>query len=122
RRVCALDTRDGRPVSRRHVSETIEPRLEETFGLAIEQLDKAGLRGLPAGVVLCGGTAQLGGIRRLAAEVFRAPVRVGTPTAMYGLTDQISTPAFATRVGLLKWGLEQEFDNSSMRGELATQG
>ena len=71
--VSAFDTGDGRPVSRRQVSEIIEPRLEETFELAIEQLDKAGLRGLPAGVVLCGGTAQLGGIRRLAAEVFRAP-------------------------------------------------
>ena len=54
--------------------------------------------------MLCGGTAQLGGIRRLAAEVFRAPVRIGTPTGMYGLTDQISTPAFATSVGLLSGG------------------
>ena len=120
--VSAFDTGDGRPVSRRQVSEIIEPRLEETFELAIEQLDKAGLRGLPAGVVLCGGTAQLGGIRRLAAEVFRAPVRVGTPTAMYGLTDQISTPAFATSVGLLKWGLDQEFEPAATRGGLPLSG
>ena len=120
--VSAFDTGDGRPVSRRQVSEIIEPRLEETFELAIEQLDKAGLRGLPAGVVLCGGTAQLGGIRRLAAEVFRAPVRVGTPTAMYGLTDQISTPAFATSVGLLKWGLDQEFEPATTRGGLPLSG
>jgi cell division protein FtsA len=82
----------------------------------LEQLDKAGLRGLPAGVVLCGGTAQLGGIRRLAAEVFHAPVRIGAPTGIYGLTDQISTPAFATSVGLLKWGLDQEFEPTSNRG------
>src|SRR5204863_8730510 len=102
-------------VSRRQVSEIIEPRLEETFELAIEQLDRAGLRGLPAGVVLCGATAQLGGIRRLAAEVFRAPVRVGTPTGIYGQTDQISTPAFATSVGLLKWGLDQEFEPATSR-------
>src|SRR5919199_1836521 len=108
--VSAFDTGDGRPVSRRQVSEIIEPRLEETFELVIEQLERAGLRGLPAGVVLCGGTAQLGGIRRLAAEVFRAPVRIGAPTGIYGLVDQISTPAFATSVGLLKWGLEQEFE------------
>lgn len=120
--VSAFDTGDGRPVSRRQVSEIIEPRLEETFELVIEQLDKAGLRGLPAGVVLCGGTAQLGGIRRLAAEVFRAPVRVGTPTGMYGLTDQISTPAFATSVGLLKWGLDQEFEPARERGGLPLAG
>jgi cell division protein FtsA len=120
--VSAFDTGDGRPVSRRQVSEIIEPRLEETFELAIEQLDRAGLRGLPAGVVLCGGTAQLGGIRRLAAEVFRAPVRVGTPTGIYGLTDQISTPAFATTVGLLKRGLDQEFEPSTSRGGLPLSG
>ena len=88
----------------------IEPRLEEVFELVVEQLERAGLRGLPAGVVLCGGTSQLGGIRRLAAEVFHAPVRIGSPTGIYGLTDQISTPAYATSVGLLKWGLEQEFE------------
>ena len=120
--VSAFDTGDGRPVSRRQVSEIIEPRLEETFELVIEQLDKVNLRGLPAGVVLCGGTAQLGGIRRLAAEVFRAPVRVGTPTGIYGLTDQITTPAFATSVGLLKWGLDQEFEPARERGGLPLAG
>jgi cell division protein FtsA len=120
--VSAFDTGDGRPVSRRQVSEIIEPRLEETFELVIEQLDRAGLRGLPAGVVMCGGTAQLGGIRRLAAEVFHAPVRIGTPTGMYGLTDQISTPAFATSVGLLKWGLDQEFEPATTRGGLPLSG
>ena len=116
--VSAFDTGDGRPVSRLQVSEIIEPRLEETFELVLDQLDKASLRSLPAGVVLCGGTAQLGGIRRLAAEVFHAPVRIGTSTGMYGLTDQISTPAYATSVGLLKWGLDQEFEPSSSRGGL----
>ena len=120
--VSAFDTGDGRPVSRRQVSEIIEPRLEETLELVLEQVDKAGLRGLPAGVVLCGGTAQLGGIRRLAAEVFHAPVRIGTPTGTYGLTDQISTPAFAASVGLLKWGLEQEFEPTSSRGGLPLSG
>jgi cell division protein FtsA len=113
--VSAFDTGDGRPVSRRQVSEIIEPRLEETFELVVEQLERASLRGLPAGVVLCGGTSQLGGIRRLAAEVFHSAVRVGTPTGIYGLTDQISTPAYATSAGLLKWGLEQEFEPTSTR-------
>jgi cell division protein FtsA len=114
--VSSFDSGDGRPVSRRQVSEIIEPRLEETFELVVEQLERAGVKGLPAGVVLCGGTAQLGGIRRLAAEVFHAPVRVGSPTGIYGLTDQISTPAYATSVGLLKWGLEQEFEPANTRG------
>jgi cell division protein FtsA len=114
---------DGRQVSRREVSEIIEPRLSETFELAAEQLEKASLTGLPAGVVLCGGTAQLSGIRRLAAEVLRGPVRVGDPRAgVYGLTDQISTPAFATSIGLLKWGLGQEFEPGSPRRGMPLAG
>jgi cell division protein FtsA len=120
--VSSFDTGDGRPVSRRQVSEIIEPRLEETFELVQEQLERADIRNLPAGVVLCGGTSQLGGIRRLAAEVFHAPVRVGSPTGIYGLTDQISSPAYATSVGLLKWGLEQEFEPSSTRGGMPLAG
>jgi cell division protein FtsA len=54
--------------------------------------------------------------------VFRAPVRVGTPTGIYGLTDQVSTPAFATSVGLLKWGLDQEFEPTTARGGLPLSG
>lgn len=113
--VSSFDSGEGRPVSRRALSEIIEPRMEETFDLVRQHVRKAGFRDLPAGVVLCGGTAQMGGLRRLAAEMFRAPVRIGAPTGVYGLTDQIMTPAFATTVGLLKWGLEQEFEPASGR-------
>ncbi|MBI2756523.1 MAG: cell division protein FtsA [Chloroflexi bacterium] len=99
---------DGTEVSLREVSEIIEPRMVELFELVQEKLALAGHRdGLPAGIVLCGGTAQLGGLRRLASDMFRTPVRIGTPTGVYGLTDQIMTPAFATSVGLLKFGLEE---------------
>jgi cell division protein FtsA len=58
-------------------------------------------------VVLCGGTAQLRGIRELARQVLKLPVRVGGPGELQGLTDTIMSPAFATSVGLLRWGLRQ---------------
>jgi cell division protein FtsA len=108
--VSAFDAGDGRPVYRRTVSEIIEPRMEETLFLAREALERGGFKRLPAGVVLCGGTAQLGGLRRLAGDIFGNPVRVGAPTGVYGLTDQISSPAYATSVGLLRWGLEESYD------------
>ena len=120
--VSSFDQGEGRPVSRRAVSEIIEPRMEETFELVHEQLSKAGFDSLPAGVVLSGGTAQLGGLRRLAHEIFQAPVRIGVPTGVYGLTDQIVTPAFATSVGLLKWGLDQEFESTPSRRVPALTG
>lgn len=120
--VSSFDQGEGRPVSRRAVSEIIEPRMEETFELVHEQLKKAGFDSLPAGLVLCGGTAQLGGLRRLAHEIFQCPVRIGVPTGVYGLTDQIVTPAFATSVGLLKWGLDQEYEPASSRRVPALTG
>ncbi len=106
--IASYDAGDGRPVSRRALSEIIEARLDETLELVREQIGRAGFEeGMTAGVVLVGGTAQLQGIRRLATEVFGTPVRIGTPTGMFGLVESITNPAFAASVGLLKWGLTQ---------------
>ena len=33
------------------------------------------------------------------------PARIGKPERMVGLTDQISSPAYATSIGLLDWGI-----------------
>lgn len=115
--VASFDKGDGRPISRRVLSEIVEARLAETFELLKEQLKRAGLEeGLPAGIVLAGGTAQLQGIRRLAGDVFQAPVRIGKPNGVYGLVDAIGSPAYATSVGLLKWGLSQWDEPAAARG------
>jgi cell division protein FtsA len=109
--IASYDAGDGAPVSRRALSEIIEARLDETFELVREQIGRAGFEeGMPAGVVLVGGTAQLQGIRRLATEVFGTPIRIGTPGGMFGLVESVSNPAFAASVGLLKWGLTQAED------------
>jgi len=100
-----------RKVSRRYMSEIVEARICEIFNLAVEELEQRGFNGLlPAGVVLTGGGAQLGGIRELAQQMFNAPVRVGVPEGLAGTTDSISTPAYAAAAGLLKWVLAQADD------------
>ena len=116
--IASYDAGDGQPVSRRTLSELSEARLDETFELVRDQLARAGFEeGMPAGVVLVGGTAQLQGIRRLAAEVFGTPVRIGTPTGMFGLVESVSNPAFAASLGLLKWGLAQADDVGGVPGD-----
>jgi len=60
---------------------------------------------LPAGVVLTGGTAELGGVTELAATRLQMPVRIGLPTGVGGMVAKISGPSYATAVGLLLWGL-----------------
>jgi cell division protein FtsA len=95
-------------IPRRELAQVIEARVEEIFSLVLQEIKRSGYDGLlPAGVVLCGGTAQLHGIRELGRRVLKLPVRVGGPSDLLGLTDSIMSPAFATSVGLIRWGQRQ---------------
>ena len=95
-------------VSRREMAQVIEARVEEIFSLVMQEIKRSGYDGLlPAGIVLTGGTAQLRGIRELGRQVLKLPVRVGGPSDLLGLTDSIMSPAFATSVGLIRWGQRQ---------------
>jgi len=97
-------------VSRRLLAEIIEARVEEIFELVLQEIKRVGYEGLlPAGVVLCGGTAELAGIRQLARQVLNMPVRIGTPHDLQGLVDVLSSPAYATSVGLLLWSQRSDF-------------
>ncbi|MCC7106177.1 MAG: cell division protein FtsA [Chloroflexi bacterium] len=101
-----FETGETQAVPLRTLCETIEDRLADTFERVRDRLVRSGFEeSLPAGAVLVGGAAQMPGIRRLAAEILESPVRIGVPSGIYGLADQISTPAFAASAGLLRWGL-----------------
>ena len=92
-------------VSRHHVAEIIEARVEEIFKLADVELAKIERSGkLPAGVILCGGGAKLEGIVSLARKMFKLPASVGTPKGVKTAIDKIDDPALATVVGLVRWG------------------
>jgi cell division protein FtsA len=96
-------------VSRQFLAEIIEARAEEIFEMIMKEIKRSGYDGLlPAGVVLCGGTAQLPGLKDLAREVMGLPTRVGEPEGLRGLVDTLHSPAFATGVGLLRWGINHD--------------
>jgi cell division protein FtsA len=72
----------------------------------MREVKRSGYDGLlAAGLVLCGGTADLAGFKELAQQVLQLPVRIGTPHDLQGLTDVLEGPAYATSVGLLQWGI-----------------
>ena len=100
--------RTPRLLSRHLLSQIIEARAEEMFGLVKQHIAKAGAEeSLAAGVVLTGGTAQLDAIVALAEQVFGVPVRVGVPVgvvAANGAAESIGNPAFAAAVGLVQHG------------------
>jgi cell division protein FtsA len=101
-------------IPRQFLAEIIEARTEEIFEIILKEIKRSGYDGLlPAGVVLCGGTAELPGIRDLARDVLGLPVRIGEPQNLQGLVDTLQSPAFATSVGLLNWGIKHDLPQIS---------
>lgn len=91
-------------VSRQELAEIIEARVEEIFGLVLQEIKRSGYDGLlPAGVVLTGGSSALPGARTLADAVLGVPVRIAQPENLIGMVDRLNSPAFSTSVGLIKW-------------------
>lgn len=110
-------------VSRRHVAEVIEARVEELFHLVDEELKSVGRSGLlPAGVVFTGGGAKLPGLVDLAKETFRLPARVGYPKPLGGVLDHVDDPEFATAIGLVLWAEANADHDSARASRFVTSG
>jgi cell division protein FtsA len=93
-------------VSRAELTHIIEARVEEIFGMVLQEIKRSGYDGLlPAGMVLTGGTSALPGIRTLASRVLGLPVRNAQPENLIGMTDKLYSPAYSTSVGLLHWAV-----------------
>lgn len=97
-------------VTRADLATIIEARVEEIFGLILQEVKRTGYDGLlPAGLVLTGGASQLPGIRKVASGVLNLPCRVAAPQNLHGLVDKLTGPAFSTSVGLLHWAQRESF-------------
>jgi cell division protein FtsA len=91
-------------IRRRELALIIEARVEEIFGLVLQEIKRSGYDGLlPAGMVLTGGSSSIAGIRTVGSRVLGLPVRIAQPDNLVGMTDQLFSPAYSTSVGLLKW-------------------
>lgn len=101
---------EHKAVSKRKLTKIIEPRLEELFDLAMEEIEDAGYRDLiPAGTVLTGGTALLRGLPTFVRNRYNITVRRGkNPQGIHGLSDIVESPIYATGIGLLKYALESK--------------
>ncbi|MFP4081557.1 MAG: cell division protein FtsA [Candidatus Aminicenantes bacterium] len=97
-----------RILSRQILADIIQPRAEEIFRLVDNDIKRMGYeKSLNSGIVLTGGTALLEGLEEIAEEIFDLPVRRGDPSGVGGLVDRVSTPDFATAVGLTLYGYSQ---------------
>ena len=100
--VASVGGRKPRLMARRILSEILQPRAEEIFHLVWDEIRRAGYeKSLNSGIVLTGGGAILEGMPEIAEQIFDLPIRRGSPIGVGGLSDHVSSPAFATPVGLL---------------------
>jgi cell division protein FtsA len=116
----------ARQASRQLLAHIIHQRVDEVFGLARRELERAGMAGasrLPAGVVLTGGTAHLPGMVELAREAFAVPVRTGTPEiGISGLVDSVQAPRYAVPVGLVLYAARKLAGQGAGSGMLVGGG
>jgi cell division protein FtsA len=119
--VAATGDRHGRHISQRGLAEIIEARYEELFTLVLAEIRRSGLHDmLAAGIVLTGGGSKVEGAAELGERVFKMPVRVGGPQSVTGLTDVMHNPVYATSVGLLLYGMQQQRDGQNNASEMET--
>lgn len=109
--VPGVGDKPARQLSRQALAEVVEPRYEELFTLVQQELRRSGFEELlAAGIVLTGGASKMEGVVELAEEIFHMPVSIGVPRNVAGVKDIITNPIYATGVGLLMFGKEQEQD------------
>jgi cell division protein FtsA len=103
--VASVGGRKPRVMARRILSEILQPRAEEIFHLVWDEIRRAGCeKSLNSGIVLTGGGAILEGVPEIAEQIFDLPIRRGWPVGVGGLADHVSSPTFATPVGLVLYG------------------
>lgn len=97
---------DVRYLSRHTLTDgIIAPRIREIFELVKTDLEKQNLLSqIPAGLVLTGGGAETIGATESVRRVMSLPARVGKPSGVRGLIEEIETPMYATPMGLLLYG------------------
>jgi cell division protein FtsA len=84
------------------VDGIINPRLEEIFKMIFEEIEKSGFgHNIPSGLVICGGGSLTTNIATIGKRIIGLPIKIGQPSGVTGLIDEILNPAFATAVGLL---------------------
>lgn len=99
---------ERKTVSRKTLVEgIIKPRLNEIFTLVGTELKKSGFAGLtPSGVVITGGGGLTVGITEACKRTLAMPVRVGQPSGLSGLIEDINTPPFSVVTGLVLCGVQ----------------
>ncbi len=112
---------DVKKVSRKTIVEgIIRPRLNEIFSIVNQVIKQSGLAGqTPAGVIITGGGALTVNCTEACRRVMQLPAKLGVPSGLSGLTDEINSPVYATSVGLTLYGYHHKEQSAQPRIKLS---
>jgi cell division protein FtsA len=83
----------------------IGPRLEELFKMITDEIVKSNyIEHVPSGLVITGGGALTVGILEMGRKIVGLPIRIGIPSKVTGLVDEVLDPQYSTTVGLILYG------------------
>jgi len=109
--VPSVGGRQPRMLSRQILCEILQPRAEEIFSHAAEEVQRAGFeRQILSSVVLTGGGSLMDGVVEIAEQILDLPARHGLPDFVGGLTGEIDSPAYSTVVGTLLYGFHKQMN------------
>ncbi|MCB0790903.1 MAG: cell division protein FtsA [Flavobacteriales bacterium] len=104
-----LRGRDPKEISLRTLAEIIQSRMEEILEHVYFEIRNSGMeKQMIAGVVLTGGGAQLKHLRQLVEYMTGMSARIGYPNEHLAKSnvEQVTSPLFATGVGLVMKGFD----------------
>jgi cell division protein FtsA len=103
-------------VNRTILNEVARQRLEETLRLVRQRLPKGAIEQIGSGVFMTGGTSQMRGLDKLAAEVFGRDIFRPEPHHMSGNQASFMDPQYSTAIGLIRYAQIMEAEKSSPPG------
>ncbi len=115
-------------MNKRVLGNILKPRTEEMFASIAREISSLNLdRSLISGIVISGGTALMPGITDVAELVTGLPARIGIPENICGLSNLVSSPIYATCIGLLAYeknrkvkpDADKEKNCSTFRGKVS---
>ncbi|MEZ4961540.1 MAG: cell division protein FtsA [Saprospiraceae bacterium] len=114
-----LKGREHKEISEKNLARVIQARVEEILDYVMWEIRRSGYENkLIGGIVLTGGGALLNHIDKLTSFHTGMSTRVGVPIEhlAHGYSEQLSSPVFATAIGLLLKGI-QDVEDGKVRYE-----
>lgn len=113
--VPSVGGRPPRMLSRQILCEILQPRAEEIFSHAADEIQRAGFeQQILSSVVLTGGGSLMEGVVEMAEQILDLPARHGIPNITGGLMNDLDSPAYATVAGTLLYGFHKQMNQKKI--------